>query len=162
VSLPVIDKTDAKGGIAVIDPREAKVLRIIEVMDCAPQGLALGADDNMIIGCNAGSSGSKIPPLTAVLDLKTEKVIASTPKMGGSDMAGYVEKLGLYVVGGREAPGGSSIALLDAKTNEWIQNIPAPPNAHSVVISQANGHILVPSGKTGGFCGGCILVFGEK
>jgi hypothetical protein len=162
VSLPVIDKTDNKGGIAVIDPREAKVLRIIEVMDCAPQGLALGADDHMIIGCNAGSSGSKIPPLTAVFDMKTEKVIASTPKMGASDMAGYVEKLGLYVVGGREAPGGSSIGLLDAKTNEWIQNIPAPPNAHSVVISQANAHILVPSAKTGGFCGGCILVFGEK
>jgi hypothetical protein len=162
VSLPVIDKTDNKGGIAVIDPREAKVLRIIEVMDCAPQGMALGADDHMIIGCNAGSSGSKIPPLTAVFDLKTEKVIASTPKMGGSDMAGYVEKLGLYVVGGRETPTGPGIGLLDAKTNEWIQNIPAPPNAHSVVISQANGHILVPSGKTGGFCGGCILVFGEK
>jgi hypothetical protein len=31
---------------------------------------------------------------------------------------------------------GSSIALLDAKTNEWIQNIPAPPNALPVVISQ--------------------------
>ena len=162
VSLPVIDKTDNKGGIAVIDPREGKVLRIIEVMDCAPQGLALGADDHMIIGCNAGSSGSKIPPLTAVFDLKTEKVIASTPKMGGSDMAGYVEKLGLYVVGGRETPSGPGIGLIDAKTNEWIQNIPAPPNAHSVIVSQANGHILVPSAKTGGFCGGCILVFGEK
>jgi hypothetical protein len=162
VSLPVIDKTDNKGGIAVIDPREGKVLRIIEVMDCAPQGLALGADDHMIIGCNAGSSGSKIPPLTAVFDLKSEKVIASTPKMGGSDMAGYVEKLGLYVVGGRETPTGPGIGLLDAKSNEWIQNIPAPPNAHSVVISQANAHILVPSAKTGGFCGGCILVFGEK
>jgi hypothetical protein len=162
VSLPVIDKTDNKGGIAVIDPREAKVLRIIEVMDCAPQGLALGADDHIIIGCNAGSSGSKIPPLTAVFDMKTEKVIATTNKMGGSDMAGYVEKLGLYVVGGREAPGGPSIGLIDAKTNQWIQNIPAPPNAHSVIISQANGHILVPSAKTGGFCGGCILVFGEK
>jgi hypothetical protein len=161
VSLPVIDKVDNKGG-PVIDPREAKVLPIIDVMDCAPQGLALGADDHMIIGCNAGSSGSKSRPLTAVLDLKTEKVIASTPKMGGSDMAGYVEKLGLYVVGGREPRGGSSIGLIDAKTNEWVQNIPAPPNAHSVVISQANAHILVPSGKTGGFCGGCILVFGEQ
>jgi hypothetical protein len=39
-------------------------------------------------------------------------VIASTPKMGGS-----------------------SIGPIDTKTNEWIQNIPAPPNAHSVVIS---------------------------
>jgi hypothetical protein len=66
-------------------------------------------------------------------------VIASTPKMGGS-----------------------SIGLVDTKTNKWIQNIPAPPNAHSVVISQANAHILAPSGKTGGFCGGCILVFGEQ
>jgi hypothetical protein len=92
-------------------------------MDCAPQGLGLGADHHMIIGCNAGSAGSKIPPLTAVFDIATEKVIASTPKMGGSDMAGYVEKLGLYVVGGRESPGGPSIALLGAKTNEWIQNI---------------------------------------
>jgi hypothetical protein len=162
VSLPVINNTNNKGGIAVIDPREAKVLRIIEVMDCAPQGLALGPDDHMILGCNAGSSGSKIPALTTVFDLKTEKVIASTPKMGGSDMAGYVERLGLYVVGGRETPTGPGIALLDAKINEWIQNIPAPPNAHSVIVSQATGHILVPSAKTGGFCGGCILVFGEN
>jgi hypothetical protein len=66
-------------------------------------------------------------------------VIASTPKMGGS-----------------------SIGPIDTKTNKGIRNIPAPPNAHSVVISQANAHIPVPSGKTGGFCGGCILVFGEQ
>ena len=94
--------------------------------------------------------------------MKTEKIIATTNKMGGSDMAAYSVKLGLYVTGGREAPGGSSIGLIDAKTNQLVRNIPAPPNAHSVAVVGANGHILVPSGKTGGFCGGCILVFGEE
>ncbi len=162
VTLPVIDKTDNKGGIAVIDPVAGKLVKIIEVMDCAPQGFALGPNDHAIIGCNAGSSGSKLPPLTAVFDMKTEKIIATTNKMGGSDMAAYSAKLGLYVTGGREAPGGSSIGLIDAKTNQWVRNIPAPPNAHSVAVVESNGRILVPSGKTGGFCGGCILVFGEN
>ena len=66
----------------------------------------------------------------------------------------------------RLAEGGFTYFIIGNDGTEGVEpsfvTLIAPPNAHSVVISQANGHILVPSGKTGGFCGGCILVFGEK
>jgi DNA-binding beta-propeller fold protein YncE len=162
VSLPVLDKTDHRGGIGVLDPRAGKIVRIIEVNDCVPQGLALGPNSHVVIGCNAGSKESKLPPLTAVLDLKTEKVIATTDKVGGSDMSAYNPKLGLYILGAREAPDGPSIGIIDAKTDKWVENIPAPPNPHSVAVSNVNGHVFVPSAKTGGSCDGCILVFGPE
>ena len=82
--------------------------------------------------------------------------------IAGSVMAGSAHAASVKLLTMIPVPGEPIESYDDAKTNEWIQNIPAPPNAHSVVVSHSNGHILVPSGKTGGFCGGCILVFGEK
>jgi DNA-binding beta-propeller fold protein YncE len=161
VAVPELDKDEHKGGIAIVDPKSAKLVRIIDIANCRPQGLAEGRGTNMIVGCNAGSKGSKIPPLVAVFDSKTEKVVASSDKFGGADMAGYDKKLGLYVAGGREAPGGPSVGVLDAKTNQWLENIPLPPNPHSVAVDNATGHVFVPSGATGGSCGGCIVVLGK-
>jgi hypothetical protein len=83
--------------------------------------------------------------------------IAGALTIAGSAHAASVKLLTMIPV-----PGEPIESYDDAKTNEWIQNIPAPPNAHSVVVNHSNGHILVLSGKTGGFCGGCILVFGEN
>ncbi len=161
VAIPELDKDDKKGGIAVIDPATAKLERIVDVANCRPQGLDGGEGTHAIIGCNAGSKGSKIPPLVAVWDFKTEKVVATTDKTGGADMATYNSKLGLYIIGAREAPGGPAIGLIDAKTNAFVANVPAPPNPHSVAANNENGHVYVPSGKINGVGCGCVLVFGQ-
>ncbi len=161
VAIPQLDKDDHKGGIIVIDPVTAKLEKTIEVADCRPQGFDGGPGTHAILGCNAGSKGSKIPHLTAVWDFKTEKVVATTDKFGGADMATYNAKLGLYIVGGREAPGGPAIGVIDAKTNAWVANLPAPPNPHSVAANNENGHVYVPSAKIGEVGCGCVLVFGQ-
>jgi DNA-binding beta-propeller fold protein YncE len=161
VAVPEIDKDEHKGGIAIVDPRKASLVKIVDIANCRPQGLAAGRGSNWIVGCNAGSKGSKIPAEIAVWSTKTEQVVATTDKMGGADMAAYDKKLGLYLVGGREAPGGPSVGVIDAKTNQWVENIPLPPNPHSVAVDSATGNVYVPSGATGGSCGGCIVVLGK-
>ena len=161
VAIPELDKDHKKGGVAVIDPATGKLERIVEVADCRPQGFDGGMGNNAIIGCNAGSPGSKIPPLMAVWDFKTEKVVATTDTIGGADMATYSSMLGVYVVGARQGPTGAAIGVIDAKTNQWVANIPAPPNPHSVAANNNNGHIYVPSAKIDGVGCGCILIFGQ-
>ncbi len=161
VAIPELDKDHNKGGIAIIDPVTLKLERIVDVANCKPQGLDGGAGTNAIIGCNAGSKGSKLPPLMAVWDFKTEKVVATTDKVGAADMATYSSKLGVYAVGAREAPGGPAVGIIDAKTNQWVANFPAPPNPHSVAANNNNGHIYVPSGKIDGVGCGCILILGQ-
>lgn len=161
VAIPELDKDHKKGGIAVIDPVTTKLERIVDVANCRPQGFDGGPGNNGILGCNAGSKGSNLPPLMAVWDFKTEKVIATTDKVGATDMATYGSKLGVYAVGAREAPGGPSVGIIDAKTNQWVANLPAPPNPHSIAANNNNGHIYVPSGKVNGVGCGCILVFGQ-
>jgi len=161
VAIPQLDKDIKKGGILVIDPATAKIEKTIEVADCRPQGFDAGPGTNAILGCNAGSKGSKIPYLTAVWDFKSEKVVATTDKIGGADMATYSSKLGLYIVGSREAPGGPAIGVIDAKTNAWVANVPAAPNPHSVVANNENGHVYVASAKIKEDGCGCILVFGQ-
>ena len=161
VAIPELDKDNKKGGILVIDPKSGKLERTVEVANCRPQGFDGGAGTNAILGCNAGSKGSKIPHQTSVWDFKTEKVVATTDKIGGADMAAYSKKLGLYITGSREAPGGPALGLIDAKTNAWIANVPAAPNPHSVAVNDSNGHVYVPSAKGKDEGCGCILIFGK-
>jgi DNA-binding beta-propeller fold protein YncE len=161
VTVPVLDKDEHKGAVLIVDPRKRTLLKTIEVADCFPQGLAKGRGTNWILGCSAGSRHSKLPPRIAVWDGKTEKVIATTDKMGGADAAAYDKKYGLYVMGGREAPGGPSIGLIDAKTNRWIENIAIPPNPHSIAVDPSTGHVFVPSGMPGGVCNSCVVVLGK-
>jgi len=159
--VPVLDKDAHKGGILIVDPRKFVVVKTIEVADCFPQGLAKGPGTNWILGCSAGSKHSTLPPKIAVFDAKTEKIVAATDKMGGADAAAYDSKYGIYVMGGREAPGGPSVGVIDAKTNAWIENISLPPNPHSVAVDPSTGYVLVPSGMTGGVCSGCVVVLGK-
>jgi DNA-binding beta-propeller fold protein YncE len=161
VTVPVLDKDEHKGAILIVDPRKLVVMKTIEIADCYPQGLAKGRGTNWIVGCSAGSRHSKLPPKIAVFDSKTEKLVATTDKMGGADAAVYDKKYDLYLMGGREAPGGPSVGVIDAKTNQWIENISIPPNPHSLAVDQSTGHIFVPSGATGGVCNGCVVVLGK-
>lgn len=160
IALPQLDNDEHKGGIAIVDPLKASLVKIIEIQNCRPQGLAQGRGNFFVLGCNAGSKASKLPPMAALFDAEAEKLLPISDRMGGVDMVAYSKKLGLYVMGGREAPDGPSVALFDAETNTWIENIIIPPNPHSVTVDEASGHVFVPSGVTGP-CKGCVVVLGK-
>ena len=166
VDIPVLDKDKTKGALAVIDPKTAKLVKMIPVDNCIPHGLAIGKQGKMFLGCNAGGARSGLPGQLTVVDARQGKVIAEIKGPGGSDESGVNNKIDQYYSALGNNPGGPVLAVVDAKTNALLQLVPTAPGAHSVAASEFNNRVYVPSGnKTPagpGPCGGCILVFGPE
>lgn len=148
-SVPEIDKQALKGAVAVMDPRTAKLVKMLEVENCMPAGIAFGPNDNMVLGC--GANGEKIPAIIVIMSTRTGKVVASIPEIGGADMVDYNKRNNQYYVAARTMKGGPVLGVIDAATNKLIQKISLPGgNPHSVASSEANGHVFVPVGASGG------------
>lgn len=149
MSIPELDKDAKKGGVAVIDPRTAKLVKMIPVENCHPAGLAFGTGDNFILGC--GADGKEMPAVTVIMNAKTGLVVATIAGVGAADMVDYNAKNGQYYTASRNNPGGPVLGVIDAKTNTLVHMIPlAGGNPHSVASNQATGRVYVPVGGFGG------------
>lgn len=54
------------------------------------------------------------------------------------------------------------LGVMDADTNEWIEDFPTETDAHSVSVNPANDQIFVPIEDPNPLCGtrpGCVSVF---
>ena len=70
MSIPQIGKDPKKGGVAVIDPKTAKLVKTLPVDNCHPAGLAFGPDDNFVLGCTANGKDD-MPAVTVVMNAKS-------------------------------------------------------------------------------------------
>lgn len=159
--IPELKKDKAQGALAVINPRTAKLVKMIPIANCLPHGLAVGYGSKLFLGCNAGNPRSGLAAQTAVYDAKTGKVTA-IPGAGGSDEAAVDPKLGQFYAAGANNPGGGALAVVDAKADQLVQKVPTSGQAHSVAVSEANNHVYVPMRASNGPCGGCIAVFAPQ
>jgi DNA-binding beta-propeller fold protein YncE len=159
VALPELKKDPKKGGIAVIDPKTAKLVRMLDVENCRPNGLAFGPDQNFVLGCQANGKGG-LEPVITIMNAKTGKVVANVAGIGGADMVAYSKKNDQYYTGTSNNPGGGVLGVIDAKTNKLVQKIPmkGASTPHSVAVNDNNGHVFVPGGAGDGGCS-CIQVF---
>lgn len=149
LSIPEISKDAKKGGVAVIDPRAGKLVKILPVEGCHPAGLAFGPDDNFVLGCTA--DGKEMPAVTMIMNAKTGAVVATVAGIGGEDMVNYNAKNGQYYTASRDNPGGPVLGVIDAKTNALVQKVAITGgNPHSVTSSEITGHVYVPVGAVGG------------
>jgi hypothetical protein len=76
----------APGAVAVIDPKTMKVENSfsVDINACAgPQGMAIGPDDQILLGCNAKSPDGHRN--TAVISKSTGDVLKVFPDLGGAD-----------------------------------------------------------------------------
>ena len=165
VAIPELGKDKTKGALAVIDPKTARLVKMIPVDNCIPHGLAIGKQGKMFLGCSAGSKRSGLPPQLTVVDARAGKVIAVIPGAGGSDESNVNNKIDQYYSALGNHPDGPRLAVVDARTNLLIELIPTSAGAHSVAASEFNNRVYVPAGRTAegpGVCGGCILVFGPE
>jgi DNA-binding beta-propeller fold protein YncE len=160
--LPELNKDKTKGGLAVIDPRTAKLVKIIPVDSCIPHGLVKAQGSLMFLGCNAGTDKNKLPPKMVVVDTKTGKTVANIPGAGGSDESAANTNTGMYYAATANDAAGPVLAVMDAKTNSLVQKIPTAVGAHSVAVSLYNNHVYVPTRASNGGCGGCILVLSPQ
>jgi DNA-binding beta-propeller fold protein YncE len=157
VSIPELDKDPKKNGVAVINPKTGKLVKMLAVQNCHPNGLAFGPGGNFALGCTA--DGKEMPAIITIMNAKTGKVVKEVPEIGAADMVAYNPKTGQYYTGSRGMPGGPVLGIIDAKTNTLVDKVALKTGGpHSVDVNQSNGHVYVPQGSAGGGCG-CVLVF---
>jgi hypothetical protein len=159
VSIPEVKKDAKKGGVAVIDPK-GKLVKMLAVDNCHPNGLAFGPGGDFALGCTA--DGKEMPPIITIMNYKTGKVVTNVPDIGGADMVAYNPKTGEYYTGSRNMQGGPVIGIIDAKANALVDKLPIKGgNPHSVDVNHSNGHVYVPVASANGGCG-CVMVFAPE
>ncbi len=161
LSVPNVGTSQTDGEIAVIDPLTVKVVQTFPVHNCISGGLAFGPKGNFVLGCDAGSDDSKLPPLTLIMN-DNGKVVASITQVGGSDQVAYDPGTNQYFVAADGMPGGGVIGVIDAATNTWVQNVPTGNgHSHSIAVDYKHSLLAVPQSVKAGGCGkqGCIDVY---
>jgi hypothetical protein len=169
------DSPSSVGAVAVVDPRKGheNVTNVISVNNCTPNGIAIGPNNQAVLGCNAAAP-------VQIIDLKSGQTVASIPQInGGCDEVWYeagqnhyltacsthnANPPPYYVVGVIDAGDGKKVAP------SWDQNITTKSTAtassspHSVAADDFTSRILVPLGKNSPECGkvpnnGCVAAW---
>ncbi len=141
------------GEVDTIDPatvlaRAPVVKSQYPLTNCTPTGMAVGLNDQLLIGCDPPSGALT----TIVLDAATGAVVKTFTEVGGTDELWFNPGNNRFytasrtwtktgVVGGPPAP---VLGVIDAATLTFIQNVPTETNAHSVAADPVTNHIFVP------------------
>jgi hypothetical protein len=163
LTIPELDGNHARGGLAVLDPRKRTVLRTIPIDQCGPNAVALGPDQQLLIGCRAAGRGNDygFPPRTFVMNLRTEKVDPIAP-VNGSDQVWYNPGDNRYYLSALAHRGGPIVAAVEATGRHRVVTATSQHFAHSVAVDPLTNHAFVPfsSTPTDPDCKhGCIAVY---
>jgi hypothetical protein len=184
VSVPEVDvdastPTPTKGAVAVIDPIAMTITDLFPVNDCNPAGLALGPDQQLLLGCSLKNGQS------VIMDAQNGQIVTVVYGVGGSDEVWFnpgnnnyylaarnnvvLDENGLVVVdaNGNAVAGGVDPALgaIDATTNTLVRNVAtgtptkSATSAHSVAADPLNNHVFVPLPPNSACPVGCIGVY---
>ncbi len=161
-SVPVWKDDKSHGGLAVIDPKTLKLVKVIPIDNCMPAGTAHGPGTIILVGCSAGSA-TRTPgmaPVTIVFDTKSETIVARVAGIGGADEVAYDAAKHRYYTASRDQPGGPVLGVIDANSNALLETIPTGTNAHSVAADPQTGTVWVPLTAPNPACGhGCIGLY---
>lgn len=165
LSIPVLDHVEAHGGIAVIDPRTYTLVKTIPLEKCVPAGLALGPNDDLLVGCSDDAVAAGFPAQSLIVNARSSQIVGHLPQVGGSDEVYSDRDAGRYYLAAVANPGGPVLGVVDARTRTWIANLPTGPDAHSVAADSKTGKVFVPIAASRGSAAcrnGCIAVYGPR
>jgi DNA-binding beta-propeller fold protein YncE len=164
LSIPVVDKVDANGAVAVIDPKTHELVKMLPVSKCMPAGLALGPHGNLLLGCSDDAVDAGFSAHSIVMNARSGKIEADVP-VGGSDEVWSDMRSHHYYLAAVANKGGPALGVVDSLTNRVIGAIPTGPHAHSVAVDARTGKVFVPiqaSPSRADCTQGCIAVFAPK
>ena len=173
VSIPEVGSDVTAGAVAVMDPVTGQVTQVFSGLDnCMPSGMAQGPGDNVLVTCDPGFPAPdpvQFAPRTYVINGSTGAILANLTQIGGVDYAAYDPVDHHYYLGARDfftspdaTTASPALGVINADTNEWIENFPTGTNAHSVAVNPVNNHIFVPIENPNPLCAtrpGCVSVF---
>jgi hypothetical protein len=183
ITIPGVNTPDdGTGVVEVIDPVAGKIVDTFKIplQDCStPQGMALGPDKQIMIGCNgahgaAGDSGNGLHS-GIIINENTGAVIGVIPNESGPDEVYYNAGDGQYFLARSAAVGTNQLlGVVDANGKKADQSVftanktIAGRNAHSVAADTGTNQVFVPipagvsnvcSSVGGVDANGCIAVF---
>ena len=173
ISIPEVGSDLTAGAVAVMDPSKGEVMQVfLGLNNCMPSGMAQGPGDNVLVNCDPGFPAPDpvaFAPRTYVINGSTGAILANLTQVGGVDYGAYNPTDHHYYLGARDyftAPTATTaspvLGVIDADTNQWIENFPTGTDAHSVTVNPINNQIFVPIEDPNPLCGtlpGCVSVF---
>ena len=170
ISVPQDGAVGTVGAVAVVNPKTFAVTKF-QVTNCAPNGLALGPDNQeLFLGCSA-TSGTQV---VATSGQAITNITQANPN-GGCDEVSFNSGDNHYL-GACNFPGATSqIAVIDAGSGLAAASVTfdtglltnptgaAGTAPHSVAADSVTNEIFVPLAKGNSLCSGapgCIAVFG--
>lgn len=173
----------APGAVVVISPKAADLGEILDVFsiplgECAgPQGMAIGPDRQILLGCNDPNT---TVPSTVIIDDRDGHVIQTVANEDGSDEVWYNEGDGQYFLGRSGGANPQKLGIIDAVGDRsqidldvaiGLPNTTTSPHGtnHSVAADPIFNQIYVPIASTSGATAcsqsggsdtqGCIAIF---
>ena len=173
ISIPEVGSDLTAGAVAVMDPVTGQVTQVFSGLNnCMPSGMAQGPGENVLVTCDPGFPAPdpvQFAPRTYVINGNNGAILANLTQVGGVDYGAYNPVDHRYYLGARDfftsptaATASPVLGVIDADTNEWIENFPTGTNAHSVTVNPVNNQIFVPIENPNPLCGplpGCVSVF---
>lgn len=161
LTVGTVDEIDPRIG----NPNGPVIVNSFTIKNCMPTSLVQGPGNNFLVGC-ADHDGVAFPPNEYVIDGTTGAIIATIDKVGGVDETWFNPGDQRYYLAARDMPTGPVLGVIDAKTNQWLQNVTTNSNSHSVAVDPSNNHVFVPL-QSGGACGtqsqnGCVAVYARQ
>jgi hypothetical protein len=162
LAIPELDGHPAQGAIAEIDPRTRTLLRMLPVARCMPAGLAMGAHQQVLVGCSDDAVSAGFPATSMILRLPQGTVERVVTHVGGSDEVWFDAVRNAWYLAAVANPGGPVLGMIDGRSGRWEANVPTGPHAHSVAADGSLGKVFVPiaaAGREARCPDGCIAVF---
>lgn len=166
ITLGTVDEIDPfhtfAGGPALGVPA---VINVFPMPSCMPSGIAMGPGTDAIVTC-AGHDGRQFAPTTYIINGTTGAIITTINNVGGVDQGWFNPGDGRYYEAARDMPTGPVLGVIDARSRQWLQNVPTNGNAHSVAADAVFNKIYVPL-PAGGNCqsqaiDGCVGVYARQ
>ena len=162
------------GAVLVISPTQMKVERTFSIDHdkCAgPQGMAIGPNHQVLLGCNTPSGNGKFS--TVVIDDNATHIVATLNNESGADEVWFNPGDNHYFLARSSAAGTQQLGIVDAvrlsEDASQTTNAVGAGNAHSVAVDPGfnEAYVPIPSTATEGVCSsaggtdsqGCIAVY---
>jgi hypothetical protein len=165
----------AGGEIVEIDPTTSppSIVNTYGINDaafqlCIPHGLALGPNQNLLIGCSGSGAAAGNQLKTMVMDSATGAIIKTINQIGGADEVWYNPGTNLFYVAaanmtqsGKIGVGSTQgqLGIINAQNNKWLFNIPMAARGAGAVGSAVTGNIYVALRRVVGSERGGIAVY---
>ncbi len=150
------------GGATVYMP---VVINSFPVPNCMPTALNMGPGTDVLVVC-AGHDGRTFAPTTYIINGTTGAILSTINDVGGADEGWYNPGDGKYYLGAGNMVPVPVLGIIDARSKQWLQNVPTTGFSHSVAADPNNNHIFVPLGASplcqSQAANGCVGVYASQ